>query len=105
MAQSMAHCDKDGYTEIDEVDNERDDIDNTGVANHCSIVPKREHEVRVKMTTEIRGYAPSFTLRHFTWHLGISQFILPRLIWSTCWSYHQSYLRRSPISDMREWAK
>jgi hypothetical protein len=71
MAQSMAHCDKDGYTEIDEVDNERDDIDNTGVANHCSIVPKREHEVRVKMTTEIRGYAPSFTLRHFTWHLGI----------------------------------
>jgi hypothetical protein len=80
MAQSMAHRNIDGYTEIDEVDNERDDVDNTGVADHCSIVPKREHEERFKMTTEIRGYAPSFALRHFTWHPGISQFILSRLI-------------------------
>lgn len=72
MAQSVAHRDIDGYAEIDEVDNKCNDVDDTGVADHCSIVPRREHELRFEMTTEIRGNAPSLALRHFTWHPGVS---------------------------------
>jgi len=90
MAESVARRNKNGYAEINEVDNKGHNIDDTGVADHCRIVPRREHELRFQMTTEIRGYAPSLALRHYSWHPGILVI------------YHRSYNFRIPGHALEE---